>query len=170
MRCILSGIWHSRPAHEHALGRGRFAFEVWTQAGVLWQAPVATRAHGRPASLEHIAVANGRTKEHTAQEARCNPPMGAGVCGNVPCWLALAIRRPPQAPKKSNADCFPQKNALQHRKRTRDLEDIRVLPGPLSYGGVLSPCALMYLNKVRRIPSRSGLNLLEKAALPPPEA
>ena len=61
-------------------------------------------------------------------------------------WLFVARRR--RRKKKEAVRTVFQKNAVQHRIRTRDLEDSRILPGPLSYSGVICLPALMYLNKV----------------------
>ena len=89
-----SGIWRSRPAHEHTLGLGGLAFEVWTQTAMPRQTPAATRAHGWSNYLEHMAVASDRTKEHTTRRSTRQPTQG----GWRPCippagWLCLRHRR-----------------------------------------------------------------------------
>ena len=143
---------------------------------MLWQAPVATRAHGRPTSSEHIAVANGRTKEHTTQEARCNPPIGAGVCGHVPCCFGIS---PPAAgvAKKSSAHC---KKPVCREIRTRGLWVARPAPSPLRYSGVVTvvcfnvPEQRTFISRSRRsVSATCGRNTCDPAssvAPPPPKS
>ena len=108
-------------------GPGPFAFEVLTQAGVL--ASTGRNASAR-AARQLGAHGSGQrpTKQHTTQEARCNQPIGTGVCGNVPCWLALALRHPPQAAQKKKI--FSKKSA-EREIRTRNVTIRRRKPSPL---------------------------------------
>ena len=97
-----------------------------------------------------MAVAKGPQNNTPRKKHDATHPLGLASVEMSPAgwrWLFVA-RRTRRKNNKKAVRTVSQKNAAQYGKRTRDLEDIRVLPGPLSYGGVIFPCALMYLNKV----------------------
>jgi hypothetical protein len=105
---------------------------VLTQPGVL--ASTGRNASVRAArQLGEHCSGQRPTKQHTTQEARCNPPIGTGVCGNVPCWLALALRHPPQAAQKKT------KKLAKRENRTRNLIKPRQTPSPLGCSHTSQP-------------------------------
>ena len=89
--------------------------------------------------MEHIAVANGRTKEHTTQEARCNPPnWGLAPVEVSPAgWLWLLVARRRRRKKKQRALCVCKK-IVYREIRTRGLRVARPAPSPLRYSGVVT--------------------------------